>query len=710
MTPTMRGERADRWVAVFYVLYTVANLYPYTHPGRVGRILPQPGDSLWELWQIKWFARQVVRDPFHLWDVPAFYPLPRAMTFNDSLLGLALLGAPLGAGTGQWVLTRNVLMVLGFLLSAWYTYRLARALGAEPWGAALGGLLYGFCTTRFAHHITNLKLAFGPLIPLVLYALTRWGQTGRPLYLLGAFGAWALQMISSMYYGFFLLTLAPLYGLGVWVVYRERRRSGPRPSPGSIIVTVAGLSLGGAVLTLGFFVPYWETSFLYGLERTLAETGVTATLRSYVASGSVVGQALRRAWHLPSDRFLAWPGGAALGALAMPPWRDGIAALLWLLAGLSFLFSLGSRTPLFTGAFDVLPYFRMMRYPDRWGILVVFFLSLLAARGFSRFQRRLKLGARTAVGTVVLAFTAVELWHAPLTSGPIPEPPPIYRRLAAHSEAGAVAVFPLYSDFWEGSKLYGYWTTFHWKPVIGAVAAWSPPSFEWVRTVLADFPMPHALWLAADLGIRYFVFHPAVFRAVGRADEWEWYRQALRGLPPAWVRSYEQELEDVLIVLDVERIRRDMAIEPPRRFRWSVPAPDQWQSPEAPADRQALSDGDPTTAWVVPYTEAWHLRWDGGVSRRIRAVRIVGDPKDKTFFLWGSTDGQTWRPIPTVPWWVWAGARQLPEARTYPDPGNWRGKHVLLCAPNQTRYLKITATPVAGHIAVAEVQFVLEEP
>lgn len=707
----MKGERADRWVAGFYILYTLASLYPYSHPGRVGHILPQPGDTLWELWQIKWFAHQIVRDPLHLWDVPAFYPSPQAMTFNDSLLGLALLGAPLGGLTGQWVLTRNVLMLLAFLLSAWFTYRLARALDIDPWGAALAGLLYGFCTTRLAHHVTNLKLAFGAFIPGVFYALTRWGQTGHPLYLLGAWGAWAWQMVSSMYYGFFLLTVGPLYGLGAWMAYRAQRRAHPRPPRWAFVVTCITLGLGGTLLTLGFFIPYWTTRFLYGLEWNLAETAwVTATLRSYVASGSVIGRVLRRVWHVPSDRLLAWPGLAAGLALAMPPWRHRVAALLWALGVLSFLFSLGPRTPIFTWAFQNLPHFRVMRYPDRWAILVVFFLGLLAGWGLSNLRRRLKIGLRTGVSIVVLAFTAIELWHAPLTAGPVPGPPPIYRRLAAHSEAGAVAVFPLYSNFWEGSKFYGYWATFHWKPVIGAVAAWAPPSAEWIRGVLADFPMPHALWLAADLNIRYFVFHPAVFRAVGRADEWARYQQALRSLPPTWVRRYEQELEDVLITLDVERIRQDMAIRPPRRFHWIAPDRGWWQFPPATASREALSDGNPTTAWVVPYTETWHLQWDWGTLRHVRAVRILGDPKDKRFLLWGSNDGQTWHPIPAIPGWVWAGARRLPEARIYPNPNASSGKTILLCAPNQTRYLRITATPVAGSIGVSDVQFVFETP
>lgn len=154
-----------------------------------------------------------------------------------------------------------------------------------------------------------------------------------------------------------------------------------------------------------------------------------------------------------------------------------------------------------------------------------------------------------------------------------------------------------------------------------------------------------------------------------------------------------------MITLDVERIRQDMASGRPDAFTGSPRTEAGGSFPRRPP-----------TAWVVPYTETWHLRWDGGTPRHVRAVRILGDPKDKRFLLWGSNDGQTWHPIPAIPGRVWAGARRLPEARIYPNPNASSGKTILLYAPNQTRYLRITATPVAGSIGVSDVQFVFETP
>jgi hypothetical protein len=115
------------------------------------------------------------------------------MAFNDSLLGLALLAAPVGHLTGNWVLARNVLVLLGFFLSAWWTYRLALRLGAHPAGAWLAGLLYGFCSFRF-HHLTNVKLVFGAFIPLFFLHWTEFVQKGRASALAMAVGIGALQL------------------------------------------------------------------------------------------------------------------------------------------------------------------------------------------------------------------------------------------------------------------------------------------------------------------------------------------------------------------------------------------------------------------------------------------------------------------------------------------------------------------------------------
>jgi hypothetical protein len=631
-----------------------------------------------------------------------FYPVPQAMAFNDSLLGLALLAAPVGHLTGNWVLARNVLVLLGFFLSAWWTYRLALRLGAHPAGAWLAGLLYGFCSFRF-HHLTNVKLVFGAFIPLFFLHWTEFVQKGRASALAMAVGIGALQLVSSFYYGFFLLTLAPLYGL---VLAGTELRTWAPARPGAWAATAGFIGIVALTLSLGFLLPYWMTGYVFGLQRSLEENTVwSATPIRYLVSQSRLGFLWTARWW--NAEQVLWPGVLSLLAVLALPGRVPYATALWSLTGTAFLLSLGPRTPLFRWAYRVLPYFPAMRYPARWGALVILGLALLAALGVSRAWVRMKPRFRYVALSVLTFVAGLDLWHAPLPAMPFPKPPPIYRRLQHEMAPGAVAVFPLYSNFREGSTFYAAWIPAHGKPVIGAYAAWAPPSSEWMRIVLAEFPSPSALWLAQRLDIRYFVFHPASFRRVGAENLWQYYRQAIETLPAGWVHRRVQELEDVLLVLNLERIRRDLDVRPPDRWNWASLHPEQVQAPASPDARQAITDGDPTTAWVTRYTEGWHVTVDFGQDISLQAVRVFTDPKDKILYLWGSSDGSTWRPVYTVPWWVWAGARLLPDGRVYPDPSHGKDRPVLLCAPNRIRYLKLTSSPMAGHIAVRELQVIL---
>ncbi|MCS7313468.1 MAG: hypothetical protein NZ742_11260, partial [Acidobacteria bacterium] len=436
-----RQRRWDRWVLAGYALYTLGNTYPYSDPRQMGRIIPDWGDPLFDLWQLRWFGHQVFRDPLHLWDANVFYPLQESMRFNDTLLGLALLAAPIGHLTGNWVLARSVLFLLSFFLSAWLTYRLACRLGAHPAGAFLGGLLYGFCSFRF-HHLTNVKLTFGPLIPLFFYYWTDFVQTGRPRALATAFGVGVYQMLSSMYYGFFILTLAPIYGLALWA-------SGPRrpwtpAKPGAWTLTVVWIGLVTLGMLFEFFLPYWQTGYLFDAHHSVESNAVwSAHLTSYLVNQSRLGFAWTARWW-NAERVL-WPGSLALLAVAAVPGRVPYAIPLWVWTLVSFFLSLGPQTPVFLGFYQSLPYFSAMRYPARWGIMTLLGLALLSALGLTNLRSRIPPRYRVGLFSLLTIGAAVELWHAPLPAQPAPNPPPMYRPLQQSGEPGGVAVFPLSS-------------------------------------------------------------------------------------------------------------------------------------------------------------------------------------------------------------------------------------------------------------------------
>src|SRR5688572_30426085 len=47
------------------------------------------------LWQVAWGARQIVRDPGHLYDGNIFAPYPSSFAYTDTALGLGPISIPL---------------------------------------------------------------------------------------------------------------------------------------------------------------------------------------------------------------------------------------------------------------------------------------------------------------------------------------------------------------------------------------------------------------------------------------------------------------------------------------------------------------------------------------------------------------------------------------------------------------------------------------
>ena len=65
-------------------------------------------DPLLDAWALSWVAHQLPRDPMHLFDSNRFYPETGTLAFNDPMVGLGILVAPVGWLFGDALLTLNL--------------------------------------------------------------------------------------------------------------------------------------------------------------------------------------------------------------------------------------------------------------------------------------------------------------------------------------------------------------------------------------------------------------------------------------------------------------------------------------------------------------------------------------------------------------------------------------------------------------------------
>jgi len=258
-----------------------------------------------------------------------------------------------------------LLVVMGFE----GMYRLCRRLDCTVMAAGFAGLAYGTCDrfVGFLHDGWINFLGF-ELIPWVALCFLKGFESWRWRLLGGCFFAWIVLSAGTYTTPFTLLTL-----LYLTVAFSARglfaKNEMPVRSPRAWLTPwVVSLTIGGVALALAFGKLLPTLSFLRQFPRvfTPLEThGVEALLAALSAKyGVVIGLAL--------VALVALDAGAAVFV--------GGAVFFFALAMGDF----GAWSPFHL--LKSLPIFSQLRFPDRYVVVVLFFLAVSAARGITRVE------------------------------------------------------------------------------------------------------------------------------------------------------------------------------------------------------------------------------------------------------------------------------------------------------------------------------------
>lgn len=497
-------------VALFTLL-TVVMTWPQA--AHLATRADRDSDVFFNLWRFGWVAHALASSPARVLDGNIFYPEPRTLTLSDAMPVESMIAAPLLLGGMPPVLVHNLVLLGGIVLSAAGIFMLASQLTGSRAAGVTAGIVFAFVPYRFAHYM-HMELQWTVWIPWAFWALHRAFDTGFRRYglLLGAFIA--LQFMSSIYYGLFLVALIGV--CGVLLLCGLRR---------DVLRNRAALLAVGAVAALALSAPYLslyaatkrgvggrpEQQVLMFSARPSSYTVATATNYLY-GSRSAPRARLER---------LLFPGVLPLllgvaGLLLVPPSRKAIVHLL----GLAFAFemSLGLYGHTFAFLYYHVPGFDALRAPARLGIFVVFFVALLAARGHAALASSLPSRARPALLAAIAAALLLEYWVAPLPLVALPnDPPPLYRWLADQPR-GVVAEFPMpNSHALPGLEpRYAYMSTFHWMPTLNGYSGYYPNSYIGRLDSLNTLPEAPSLDALARYGVRYVIVHPDFYDAVRR--------------------------------------------------------------------------------------------------------------------------------------------------------------------------------------------------
>jgi hypothetical protein len=488
-------------VFVAGALLTAVFTYPIAFKlGHVGRV--DNGDGQLSIWNVAWVARTLAVDPLHVFDANIFYPHRNTLAYSENNLGAGALAMPVYWTTRNPYAAHNSAVLLAFVLAFVGTFYLVRYLTHDWRAAAIGAVWFAFCPFIFARtaHIQLLMTAGLPFSMLAYHRMADRPTPGRGALLGAAMGA---QALCCGYYGIFVILMI---GFAILVVASTRRLW--TNAPYWIAVGVAALV--SIALVAPAFVPYVRLQRGSGFHRTVGQAvRYSANWSAYLASSSFA-----HAWllsYLPRWTDVLFPGVLVTifgGAGLLVARREGKGELALLYGGMALLalwISFGPAAGLYAALYKVIPLFAWLRAPSRFGLIVVFALTVLGGFAVSAWLRRV---TRPALAfAALLALGCAELL-VPLNMPEVPPTEPVYNVLKT-LPAGPVIEMPFwYQEFmYPRHTFYMLQSTTHWMPLVNGYSDYIPDDFTTNIMKYAIFPAPETLQFMAPAKVRYAIFH-----------------------------------------------------------------------------------------------------------------------------------------------------------------------------------------------------------
>jgi hypothetical protein len=479
--PSGRCFHFDWAVATgIYLVFTC--LLFWQHLGCLGtHLIGPPEDNQKQYWNM-WYVEQAIAEGHSLRQTDLiFYPEGTRDLFHDYSwynIGLRLAVSPV---LGR-VATYNLLILQSFVVAGLAAFLLVRYLVRDSLGAIVGGLVFAFNPSHFAHALHHLNVASIQFLPLfVLFMVKAVRGEGRRSWL------WAALFLALAALGHPLyLVLGALFALAcyAWLALRRGRLllrdvAGRLAAPiglaavavSPVLVDMVGQAArhpgvtggghGDFVADLaGLVVPhYWHLlgSVPWVRSANLTYSGNLWENTAYLGLAAVVTLAVA-ARHLARH----WPAGLA-----------GLAASVLLSMG-TYVHLLGHRTQVIL-PFSVLkhvPLLAQVRTPGRIMVFAYLALAVLVAAALRLAEDR-SAGRRAGVALVALlcALLAADYYSASRDSTSL-EIPSCYRAISPGGERFGVLDLP---GKYEDCERYMAYQTTHGLPLAqGAV----PRKFE----------------------------------------------------------------------------------------------------------------------------------------------------------------------------------------------------------------------------------------
>lgn len=505
------STRVAHWAVALLVCagFAVVHTWPLARePGTLCR--NDNSDAQVLEWIVAWVAHQLPRDPLNLFQGNIFYPSRDALAFSEPMIVPAVMAGPSLWLGGSAVLAFNLLILIGFTLTAFATYAVMHAWTGDRLAAFLAGSLFAFNAHTLTHlvHVQALH-AYG--LPIALLLTDRVIAAPRPRTAVTLGACMAMMAYTSGYIALFGLLMT---AVAMTVSVRRWALDAARVIP---MFALAGVT--AAILTMPVLIPYRRVAAEQHMVRSLEEiANYSASIAAYLAAPGRIHFSTwsADAFNHPVDPL--FPGVVAMIMAVVGLYfavRGAERARVTLLAAIGaagLVLSFGTATPIYGWLYDVLPLMQTVRAASRFGTLFLLAIALLAGFGLAGLRRasgHRRMLTVLALATIVLV--NVETLRAPFFYRRWTGIPTIYKILAQQPDA-VLAEMPFYpgaAGFQNAEYVLN--STAHWRPLLNGYSSYAPAGYAERAARLSRFPRDEAFPPMTAAGVTHIMVHPARF-------------------------------------------------------------------------------------------------------------------------------------------------------------------------------------------------------
>ena len=589
------SQRLAEATTVVAVCSVAAVVITWPLARRLGEVLPNyAGDlhpEVLNTWILAWSTDRLLHGLSGFWHAPIFYPYTYTFAFSEHLLGIALFTAWIRWITDNPFVAHNAAFLASYVLAGSGMYLLATYLTRSRLAGGVAAAVFMVLPIR-GDEGGHLQVAMYGWMPVALWALHRYFDTGQRLALVGFAAAFLLQGLSNGYYFYFLAFAVVVVG-GVELAVRLRSLRSPARRLRILLdltVTLVAMLVVAAPMMMGYLAARNRYgAFFDGDVSRLGswdslDPGFVVLAMAACGLGAVfVRHGAARSDEPPRRLALSYATVALLGA--------AIALESPLVPGVPL--------PL-DGVYDWLrefvPGFDGLRAVRRFAIVTFLALTVLCALGVRHCVVRLRLRVAVTFALVVGALAAVEGHHpVPLTPFQMtPSEEAAYTWLRTRPPGAAINLPSALFRQAESDARHMLGTLTHRHPIVNGSSGYFPPLywfFQQTEALRSFDDYADVLRGLRALGVRYVIVETAWWRrGVGR--------ETLRAV----LRQSQQVLGTrgfgTIVVVELVPWNDQPADEPPRSSPIAVDA-SRTRTSHAPQRLPYAFDGDRDTRWLT---------------------------------------------------------------------------------------------------------------